>query len=171
VSAPDPADVRRAAARAAAEVFERLVAPMADVDAPGGAGPDREPAGVAADVLARVAGVLGAALDALAARDGDGPVVAAVAPGGHGTAAVWLHGTGRALPGVALRATRLTSADGAELDGVTLHPPVLDVPAGGSACATLAVRPPEGTAPGSYHGHVLAAGYGPAAVPVRVDVG
>jgi hypothetical protein len=162
-------EIRRAAARAAEEVFERLVAPMADVDAPGGAGPGgadliREPDGF--DVLGRVLG----RLDGLWGRDGDGPVVVTVAPGGRGEAAVWLHGPRRPLPRVALRVTRLTSAEGAGIDGVSLHPAVLDVPAGASVCATLAVQPPEGTAPGSYHGHVLAAGFARAAVPVRVDV-
>jgi hypothetical protein len=101
------------------------------------------------------------------------PVALTAGPGREAIAPVWVHNsTETALTGVALRVTDLAAHDGATVAGTsaTFSPAVIDVPAGASSSATLAVAVPDAAASGAYHGHVLATGLPAASVPVRLIV-
>ena len=108
--------------------------------------------------------------------EGDEPadvlVLGPVDPGTAVEAELWLHAPpGRITAPALLRATVLTAHDGATIEGdaVCFTPPVLD--GNGSGPSTkVRLDVPVATAPGSYHGHVLAAGLPEVALPVRVEV-
>ncbi|MBI5104641.1 MAG: hypothetical protein HZB46_06590 [Solirubrobacterales bacterium] len=101
------------------------------------------------------------------------PVSMVGARGGEARSPVWLHNqTASPLSDVALRVTDLAAHDGALVAGArgAFSPPVLDIPAGASASATLALPLPAEATPGSYHGLVLASGLPSASVPVLLVV-
>jgi hypothetical protein len=103
-------------------------------------------------------------------------VLGPVAPGATTEAHLWLHApSGRVTAAADLRATTLTAHDGSEVaaGAITFDPPAVG-PAGngdGQAPSTrVTVSVPAGTAPGSYHGHVLAHGLPEIALAVRLEV-
>ncbi len=171
-------DVGRAAARDAAAVVEGL---MAEIDAEEVVGSLALRASVArtldgyADLLRRsfsaYADTIGAVIGA---RGADGAVVALRgAPGAPAHATVWAHNVdGTSADVGALRMTALVGPGGRSVDGAaaSFAPPALTLAAHQSASAALTVAIPPGLAPGTYDGHVVAAGLPNVAVPVRLVV-
>jgi hypothetical protein len=171
-------DVGRAAAQDATAVVEGL---MAEIDAEEVVGSLALRASVArtldgyADLLRRsfsaYADTVGAVVGA---RGADGAVVTLRgAPGEPAVATVWAHNTdGAPAETGALRMTALVGPGGMSVDGsaASFAPRALSLDAGQSASAALTVAVPAGLAPGTYDGHVLAAGLPNVAVPVRLVV-
>jgi hypothetical protein len=112
--------------------------------------------------------------------EGDGPgdvlVLGPVAAGQAVDADLWLHAPpGRLTVPAPLHATALTRDDGTTLDAstVSFDPPALLPTANGNGsgpATRVSLRVPDGTGPGTYHGHVLAAGVPEVALPLRAEV-
>jgi hypothetical protein len=181
---PGLTDRQRAAAHTAAEVFDSVAEPSAVPFPLDGDGGPR--AGVAAavslfsDVVQRIVDGYAdlaeragpAASNGWAGAVGE-PITLHGRPGETAVASVWIHNMGsRPVPRIVLRLTRLTAADGTELaaGSAAFEPAELTVGAAASAHAVLTLPIPTGTAPGSYHGHVLGGGEIEAALPVRLVV-
>jgi hypothetical protein len=101
-------------------------------------------------------------------------VLGPVPPGDSAVASAWLHVLD-GPPGspARLHATALTAHDGAAIESAAFgfEPPLLDTFAlRASEEVVVTVRVPGGTAPGSYRGHILAAGLPEVGLPVTVEV-
>jgi hypothetical protein len=108
--------------------------------------------------------------DGAAGRLSLGPVE----PGAAVTGQAWLHVLD-GPPGSPARlgATAFTAHDGAAIEAraASFEPPLLDTFALRSSQEVLVtVEVPEATAPGVYHGHILAAGLPEVGLAVRVEV-
>ncbi|HEX6227952.1 MAG TPA: hypothetical protein VFZ41_00645 [Solirubrobacterales bacterium] len=104
----------------------------------------------------------------------DGLSLDPVAAGAPAIGRVWLHVLD-GPPGspARLTATAFTSHDGAAIDGTaaSFEPPLLDTFAlRSSQEIRVTVEVPEGTAPGVYHGHILASGLPEVGLAVRIEV-
>jgi hypothetical protein len=110
------------------------------------------------------------------AEGGDGPEALALGPvasGAVATAELWLQAPpGRVTAPAALAMTDLTAHDGATVPAgaATFDPPALVSGDGAAPATRLRVAVPSGTAPGAYHGHVLAHGLPEVALAVRLEV-
>lgn len=127
--------------------------------------------------------VLDVAVDAaesgVAESNGDGVASAlSLGPAGAGeeaTASAWLHVLdGPPASPARLHATALTAHDGTAIEAgaVSFEPPLLesfDLRSSEEIEVTVAV--PEGARPGTYRGHVLAAGLPEVALPLTLEVG
>jgi hypothetical protein len=135
-----------------ADLFRRTLELYADVvenvlRSNGSGAPDREAGG--AEV--RLAGVAGT----------------------EAVAVVWIHNSTSAPAGdIALRMTDLTAHDGARIpaSAAAFAPRRLHVGPAGSRSSSLSVRVPDGAAPGTYVGHVLATGLPGTSLAVHVVV-
>lgn len=124
--------------------------------------------------------VLDVAVDAAEAGvDGQGGptdelLLGPVGAGGSAVGHAWLHVLD-GPPGspARLRATALTAPDGSviEADATGFEPALIDTFAlRSSEEVVVTVAVPAGTAPGTYRGHILAAGAPEVGLPVRVEV-
>ena len=98
-----------------------------------------------------------------------GPVTA----GAVTTADLWLQAPpGRVTAPASLCMTDLTAHDGAVVPAgaATFDPPALVSGDGAAPATSVQVAVPTGTAPGAYHGHVLAHGLPEVALAVRLEV-
>lgn len=162
----DPAERVRQARRFRADA-ERLVELYADwtrmlVD--GAAALAEQAAGVDVDATATAG-----------QETGTGVLVLGPASGGATTtASVWLHVLdGPSAAPAPLRATDLVAHDGTAVPGsaLTAAPDRLDTSvARSSSEVRITVVVPPGTAPGQYHGHLLAAGLPEVVLPLRLEV-
>jgi hypothetical protein len=105
---------------------------------------------------------------------GDRLSLGPVAPGESASGRVWLHVLD-GPPGspARLTATAFTSHEGAAIAAAAaiFEPPLLDTFAlRSSRDVRLTVEVPEGTAPGVYHGHILAGGLPEVGLAVRIEV-
>ncbi len=95
-------------------------------------------------------------------------------PGASVSGRTWLHVLdGPPTAPARLTATALTAADGSTIDPGTIafEPAVLDTfDLRSSQEIVVTVDLPEGTAPGPYHGHILATGLPELSLPVRIEV-
>jgi hypothetical protein len=110
-----------------------------------------------------------------AARAGDEPLRLGPVEAGHpASGRAWLHVfDGPPGPPARLSATDLTAHDGAKIEAgaASFEPPMLDTfDLRSSRELLVTVEVPAGTRPGSYHGHILAAGLPEISLPVRVEV-
>ncbi|CAN5443974.1 MAG: hypothetical protein ACR2JP_11535 [Acidimicrobiia bacterium] len=176
-------DVRRLGIDVATEIvarFARMVAPL-DGGLGWGAGGDGR---LASDVSAAVKATLRVLEDlaGMAGRlVGDGSrtdgverlVVPIGAAGGSGRVLMWLHNTTEEpATGVTFDAVDLVGGAG-RLPGsvVSIEPAAIaTIPAGTSRELTVTVTAPVGTAPGVYHGLVVAPGFPGAALALLVDI-
>ena len=110
-------------------------------------------------------------------RDGnwsEGLVLGPAAPGRSASARVWLHLLdGPAAGLVTLRSTDLTCHDGSVVSSssVSFDPPTLDTAAARTSHEVeVVVCLPLATRPGTYHGHLLAAGLAEVWLELRLEV-
>lgn len=195
MSTVDPAQVRADGIAAANAVFDELAAEIgarAGDASPAGAEPvgEQRLRTAGARLVDLVAGVFQESVEAyleIAEAIVRAPLAggAASAPralslraraGAVATTAVWLHSTSPELAGtVALSMTDLQAASGERIAGsvADLCPPVVRLEANASASSILTLAIAPRTAPGTYYGHVLAAGLpaGALAVTLVVDPG
>lgn len=101
-------------------------------------------------------------------------VLGPASAGATTTTSAWLHVLdGPAAAPAALRSTDLVAHDGSVVPGVALTctPPVLETSAARTSSEVrVSVVVPANTAPGSYHGHLLASGLPEVVLPVRLEV-
>jgi hypothetical protein len=105
---------------------------------------------------------------------GEGLSLGPVEPGGSAEASVWLHLLeGPAAGMTTLRATDLVAHHGGAIPSAAVHfdPASLDTAKPRtSQQVVVGLTVPQGTAPGPYHGHILATGVPEVSLPLRVDV-
>jgi hypothetical protein len=105
---------------------------------------------------------------------GEGLSLGPVEPGGSAEASVWLHLLeGPAAGMTTLRATDLVAHHGGAIPSaaVRFDPASLDTAnPRTSQQVVVGLTVPQGTAPGPYHGHILAIGVPEVSLPLRVDV-
>jgi hypothetical protein len=93
--------------------------------------------------------------------------------GGNAATTVWIHNaTSQSTGDVVLRLTDLTAHSGARVHAALgrFVPAALCVAPGASASSMLSLAIPPRAEPGSYYGHVLAAGLPAVSLPVRLVV-
>lgn len=178
---PGLTERQRAAVDTAAKVFASLTEPQAAPFPPVG---DHGPrAGVAAaiglfsDVLQRILDGYAELAERAGSNGSAGsagePITMHARPGETAVATVWIHNMApRPVPGIALRLTALTAADGTDLaaGSAAFEPAEVTVGAAASAHAVLTLPIPGDVTSGSYHGLVLGNGEIEAALPVRLLV-
>jgi len=109
-----------------------------------------------------------------AGKAADELVLGPAAPGDAAVGSAWLHVLD-GPPGspARLHATAFTAHDGSAIEpaAISFEPPLLDTFAlRASEEVIVTVRVPDGTAPGTYRGHVLAAGLPEVGLAIRVEV-
>jgi hypothetical protein len=101
-------------------------------------------------------------------------VLGPASAGATTTTSAWLHVLdGPAAAPAALHATALVAHDGAAVPGsaCTCTPAVLETSAARTTSEIrVSVRVPDGTRPGTYHGHLLADGLPEVALALRLEV-
>lgn len=163
--AVDPAERARQARRFRADA-ERLVELYADwtrllVDG-------------AASIAEQAAGMAPAAAGPGPSAGGDVLVLGPASAKATTTASAWLHVLdGPSAAPAALHATDLVAHDGSVVPAIAVgttptHLETSDARSTSEVRVTVVV--PEGTAPGSYHGHLLATGLPEVVLPLRLEV-